>query len=693
MIFHGSKHLINEHHRFSPCYIGLRSLNSEPAVKFPQPSISNAFFPRRLHPLSRVGFGSNSPIVACSSVSETETASPAAEMAVPAKRVYVPTPAIRDTRTPHSGLTDCKMEGSGSPKMSLSSSFHPLKTACPVFILKQHIRSLSSLPPVSIFTMAVELQKTAQADDQVPVVNVTDVPQAEKTPVATAVAAKEPPPVPESDEEPVKPKQAEGEEALETKKSDAVTNGDVGDEKVLQSGSYKEESTRVADLVDNEKKASKNLKCLFGKRSTKHEFFGSAIPPQQQEPKEEEAETETVAVETKEQYLKKEREIPKRRLLLLLALTLWKTMVPRLSKPLRTLLFLQSLLQFNQSNHRKQLKNHRKQGRCDERSDVILLKFLRTRDFKMKEAFTILQNTIRWRKQFGIDELVEQDLGDDLEKVYSCMVWTNKDIQCAIMCTSIRKLDSSRTIVQINDLKNSPELTKWEHRQATKQALQLLQDNYPEFVARQVFVNVPWWYLAVNKMISPFLTQRTRSKFVFAGPSRTAETLFKYIAAEQVPVKYGGLNKDGEFADTDAVIEETIKPAAKHTVEWLSLLSRIQSRKIFVWYMPVPQTWPHVYFCFEMDLQACFLTWEVRVVEWDVSYGAEFVPSGEDSYTIIIQKSKKVGCSDEQQVVCNNFKAGEPGKVVLTIDNPPSKKKKKLIFRLKTMPSSDYAPK
>ncbi|CAI0404964.1 unnamed protein product [Linum tenue] len=70
---------------------------------------------------------------------------------------------------------------------------------------------------------------------------------------------------------------------------------------------------------------------------------------------------------------------------------------------------------------------------------------------------------------------------------------------------------------------------KGELRQATNQAISILQDNYPEFVARQVFINVPWWYLAFNKMISPFLTPRTKSKFVFAGPSKSAETLFKYL--------------------------------------------------------------------------------------------------------------------------------------------------------------------
>ncbi|KAL8545939.1 hypothetical protein ACS0TY_005888 [Phlomoides rotata] len=50
---------------------------------------------------------------------------------------------------------------------------------------------------------------------------------------------------------------------------------------------------------------------------------------------------------------------------------------------------------------------------------------------------------------------------------------------------SIRKLDFGaggiNTIFQVCDLKNSPEF-----RITTKQALQILQDNYPEFVAKQV---------------------------------------------------------------------------------------------------------------------------------------------------------------------------------------------------------------
>ncbi|KAH7568227.1 hypothetical protein ACOSQ2_009579 [Xanthoceras sorbifolium] len=331
-----------------------------------------------------------------------------------------------------------------------------------------------------------------------------------------------------------------------------------------------------------------------------------------------------------------------------------------------------------------------------EKSDTILLKFLRARDFKVKDAFTMIKNTVRWRKEFGIESLLDEDLGNELQKVvfmdgfdkeghpvcYNVFgEFQSKELyqktlsdeekrtkflrwRIQFLEKSIRKLDFSPsgicTIVQVNDLKNSPGPGKRELRLATNQALQLLQDNYPEFVARQVFINVPWWYLAFNRMISPFLTQRTKSKFVFAGPSKSADALFKYIAPEQVPVQYGGLNRDGEqqeFTTADSVTEVIIKPATKHTVEF-------------------PAS------------EASTLVWEFRVLGWDVSYGAEFVPSTEGSYTVIVSKTRKISAASDEPVISDTFKIGEAGKVVLTINNQSSKKKK-LLYRSKTKTCSD----
>ncbi|XP_074583645.1 patellin-3-like [Curcuma longa] len=328
----------------------------------------------------------------------------------------------------------------------------------------------------------------------------------------------------------------------------------------------------------------------------------------------------------------------------------------------------------------------------DEKSDTILLKFLRARDLKVNDALTMLKNAVIWRKQFGIDALLEEDLGlpelekavfmhgvdkeghpvcynvygefqdkelyekafGDEEKRQTFLKWRIQYLEKGIRELLDFTPGGISSMVQVTDLKNTPRLGK--HRQATNKAVTLLQDNYPEFIAKKVFINVPWWYLAFNRMLSPFLTQRTKSKFVFAGPSKSADTLFKYIAPEQVPVAFGGLSKenDPDFTTTDAVTEVTIKPSSKQSIE-------------------IPAT------------EGTTLLWELRVLGWEVSYGVEFVPSAEGGYTVIVEKNRKLIATDEP-VLKTSFKIGEPGKVLLNIDNLTSKKKK-LLYRFKTTTS------
>ncbi|KAF8719684.1 hypothetical protein HU200_024428 [Digitaria exilis] len=333
----------------------------------------------------------------------------------------------------------------------------------------------------------------------------------------------------------------------------------------------------------------------------------------------------------------------------------------------------------------------------DERTDTVLLKFLRAREFKVKEAMAMLKSAVLWRKRFGIDELLGADLGlPELENVvfyrgadrdghpvcYNVYgEFQDKDLyekafgdeekrerflkwRIQLLERGIREqLDFSPSgicsMVQVTDLKNSPPMLG-KHRAVTRQALALLQDNYPEFVNKKVFINVPWWYLAANKVMSPFLTQRTKSKIVFCSPGKSAETLFRYIAPEQVPVQFGGLYKedDTEFSTSDAVTELTVKPSSKETVE-------------------IPAT------------ENSMVVWELRVLGWEVSYGAEFTPDAEGGYTVIVQKTRKVP-AHEEPIMKGSFKVSEPGKVVLTVNNPASKKKK-LLYRFKVKSTAESA--
>ncbi|CAF2064272.1 unnamed protein product [Brassica napus] len=329
----------------------------------------------------------------------------------------------------------------------------------------------------------------------------------------------------------------------------------------------------------------------------------------------------------------------------------------------------------------------------DERSDVILLKFLRARDFKVKEALTMLKNTVQWRKENKIDELVEAEAGEeasefekmvfahgvdkeghvviyssygefqnkelfsDKEKLNKFLNWRIQLQEKCVRALDFSSPDAKSSFVFVSDFRNAPGLGKRALWQFIRRAVKQFEDNYPEFATRELFINVPWWYIPYYKTFGSIITSpRTRSKMVLAGPSKSTDTIFKYISPEQVPVKYGGLSKDIPSTNGDTVTEAIVKPAAKYTIE-----------------LPASE--------------ACTLSWELRVLGADVSYGAQFEPTTEGSYVVIVSKNRKIGLTDEP-VITDSFKVGEPGKIVITIDNQTSKKKK-VLYRFKTQPKSD----
>ncbi|KAL6620042.1 hypothetical protein ACP70R_035181 [Stipagrostis hirtigluma subsp. patula] len=323
----------------------------------------------------------------------------------------------------------------------------------------------------------------------------------------------------------------------------------------------------------------------------------------------------------------------------------------------------------------------------DERADVVLLKFLRARDFRVRDAHAMLLRCAAWRAEFGADAVVDEDLGfKDLEGVVAYMhgwdreghpvcynaygVFRDRDMyerafgdgdrlarflrwRVQVMERGVRALSlrpgGVNAIIQVTDLKDMP---KRELRAASNQILSLFQDNYPEMVARKVFINVPWYFSVLFSMISPFLTERTKSKFVIAREGNVAETLYKFIRPELVPVQYGGLSRAGELENGPP------KPASEFTIKG--------GEKVFL----------------EIDgIEAgATITWDLVVGGWDLEYGAEYVPAAADSYTLCVEKTRSVPATAEEPVH-NAFTAREAGKMVLSIDNSGSRKRKVAAYR------------
>lgn len=157
-----------------------------------------------------------------------------------------------------------------------------------------------------------------------------------------------------------------------------------------------------------------------------------------------------------------------------------------------------------------------------EGTDILLLKFLRARDFKVADAFEMLRKTLKWRNEYKTDEILGEELGSNVDSVlylkgrdkqgrplYFTVYGALKDKElfkktlgsedkCEEFLRSrihymekgIKKLNFKNggvdSIVQIKDLKNSPGPAMKELRSVSKRAFSLLQNNYPDFIHKNV---------------------------------------------------------------------------------------------------------------------------------------------------------------------------------------------------------------
>ncbi|KAI8015231.1 Patellin-6 [Camellia lanceoleosa] len=323
---------------------------------------------------------------------------------------------------------------------------------------------------------------------------------------------------------------------------------------------------------------------------------------------------------------------------------------------------------------------------ADDKADVILLKFLRARDFKVEDSLHMLLSCLSWRRDFGAETILDEELGfEELEGtvayMYGCDreghpvcyndygVFRDRDMfekvfgddeklqkflrwRVQVLERGIKLLDFKpggvNSIIQVTDLKDMP---KRELRAASNHILSLFQDNYPEMVARKIFINVPWYFSMLYSMFSPFLTQRTKSKFVISKEGNVVQTLYKFIRPEDIPVQYGGLSRPSDLQNGPP------KPASEFTVKGGEKVN-IQIEGIEA---------------------GATITWDIVVGGWDLEYGAEFVPIAEGSYTIAVGKPRKIAATEE--AIHNSFTAREAGKMVLIVDNAASRRRKVAAYR------------
>ncbi|KAF6150937.1 hypothetical protein GIB67_026858 [Kingdonia uniflora] len=195
------------------------------------------------------------------------------------------------------------------------------------------------------------------------------------------------------------------------------------------------------------------------------------------------------------------------------------------------------------------------------------------------EAFEMLQNTLKWRKEYKMDGILDETYELDIEMVGKI---DGKDKEgrplLYVVYGAIKDITICHKLLPRDEKKE--DFLRW-RIQFTEKAIQSLPINYFtlyfQIIIRRSFTNM-------------------------------------YIALENLPVKYGGLKRDddAEFSPEDHVSELVVRKGVVDSIQ-------------------IPITEPGV-----------TVVWDLTVVGGDVSYKEEFVPDDEGSYTISILKEKEL---------------------------------------------------
>ncbi|PPQ81318.1 hypothetical protein CVT26_014433 [Gymnopilus dilepis] len=211
---------------------------------------------------------------------------------------------------------------------------------------------------------------------------------------------------------------------------------------------------------------------------------------------------------------------------------------------------------------------------------VDLLIFLRARKFDLAKAKEMIINAEKWRKEFGVDEIVKnfdfkekaevdkyypqyyhkcdkdgrpiyiERLGKlDIKALYSI---TTPERQLQRLVYEYEKFLTARlpscsaaaghpveTSCTILDLKDVSLTAFYRVKDYVFAASSIGQDRYPETMGKFYIINAPWAFSAVWGVIKPWLDEVTVKKINILG-SGYKEELLKQIPEENLPKEFGG---------------------------------------------------------------------------------------------------------------------------------------------------------
>jgi len=206
------------------------------------------------------------------------------------------------------------------------------------------------------------------------------------------------------------------------------------------------------------------------------------------------------------------------------------------------------------------------------KASVVLMKFLRARNLDIKAASEMLVNTLRWRQEMKIDDVMKeefpQEVFGNLGHVYGKdkggrpvtynLYGGNQDLdsvfkdtqrfirwRVALMERGVQLLDFETVdqMVQVHDYEGVGLSSRTpESKAAAAEATNMFQSHYPEMLYKKYFVNVPTFMSWIFWIFKPLLSAATIAKMsvVGKGPETIGKELLVIVDDSELPTRYGG---------------------------------------------------------------------------------------------------------------------------------------------------------
>ncbi|KAI0075418.1 hypothetical protein K474DRAFT_1599802 [Panus rudis PR-1116 ss-1] len=212
--------------------------------------------------------------------------------------------------------------------------------------------------------------------------------------------------------------------------------------------------------------------------------------------------------------------------------------------------------------------------------DATLLRFLRARKFDLVKAKQMIISAEKWRKEFGVDELVKNFDFKEKEEVnkyypqyYHKMDKDGRPVYVEqlgrVDVNALYKITTQERLLQrlvyeyekfltqrlpacskaighpvetsctILDLKGVSLTSFYRVKDYVMAAASIGQDRYPECMGKFYIINAPWGFATVWSLIKPWLDEVTVAKIDILGSSYR-DKLLQQIPVQNLPKEFGG---------------------------------------------------------------------------------------------------------------------------------------------------------